>query len=122
MGTHQRTKLGLTTFEAVEIAKLNYLTNTGNKLNNPKTSQKSNWKIINKVMNKCKAPKIPPLLVSNLFILNCREIAKPFIDFFSHQCRPVINRNLLTNFNYLTNEKTEQIPVENEDIISLIRK
>ena len=26
------------------------------------------------------------------------------------------------NFNYLTNEKIEQIPVENEDIISLIRK
>ena len=28
----------------------------------------------------------------------------------------------LPNFNYLTNETIEQIPIENEDIISLIRK
>ena len=53
--------------EAVEIAKLTYLTNMGNKLNNPNTSQKTYWKIINKVMNKCKVPKIPPLLVNNFF-------------------------------------------------------
>ena len=108
--------------EAVENAKLNYLTNMGNKLNNPNTSQKSYWKIINKVMNKCKAPKIPPLLVNNLFILNCREKANLFIDFFSHQCKPVINHSILPNFNCLTNEEIEQIPIENEDIISLIRK
>ena len=57
--------------QAVETAKLSYLTNLGNKVNNPGTSQKSYWKIINRVMNKCRAPKIPPLLVNNLFILNC---------------------------------------------------
>ena len=94
----------------------------GNKLNNPNTSQKAYWKIINKVMNKCKAPKIPPLLVNNLFILNCREKANLFTDFFSHQCKSVINHSILPSFNYLTNEKIEQIPIENEDIISLIRK
>ena len=48
------------------IAKLNYLTNVGKKLNNPNTSQNTNWKIINKVTNKCKAPKIRPLLVERL--------------------------------------------------------
>ena len=94
----------------------------GDKLNNPNTSRKSYWKIINKVMNKCKAPKIPPLLVNNLFILNCREKAKLFTDFFSQQCKPVINHSVLPNFNYLTNEKIERIPIENNDIISLIRK
>ena len=94
----------------------------GNKLNNPNTSQKSYWKIINKVMNKCKAPKIPPILVNNLFILTCREKAKLFTDFFSQQCKPVINDSVLPNFSYLTKEKIEQIPIENEDIISLIRK
>ena len=46
-----------------------------NKLNNPSTSQMAYWKIINKVTNKCKTPKIPPILVYNLFILNCREKA-----------------------------------------------
>ena len=44
----------------VEAAKLTYLKNLGNKVNDPGTSQKSYWKIINRVMNKCRAPKIPP--------------------------------------------------------------
>ena len=69
--------------EAVEVDKLNYLTNMGDKLNNPNTSRKSYWKIINKVMNKCKAPKISPILVNNLFIINCREKAKLSTDLFS---------------------------------------
>ena len=59
--------------EAFENAKLTYLANMGKKLNNPNTSQKSYWKIINKVMNKCRAPKIPPLLVNDTFVLNYRE-------------------------------------------------
>jgi len=91
-------------------------------LTNPNTNQKSYWKIINKVMNKCKAPKIPPLLINNVFILNCREKAKLFTEFFSQQCKPVINDSVLPNISYLTNETIEQIPIENEDIISLIRK
>ena len=94
----------------------------GNKLNNPNTSQKTYWKIINKVMNKCKAPKISPLFVNRLFILNCRENANLFTDFFLQLSKPVINHSILPNFNYLTNEKIEQIPIENEDVISLIRK
>ena len=63
----------------------------GKKFNNPNTIQKSYWKIINKVMNKCKAPKIPPLLVNGTFVLNYREKAKLLTDFFSQQCKPVIN-------------------------------
>ena len=83
--------------EAVETAKLTYLANMGKKLNNPNTSQKSYWKIINKVMNKCKASKIPPLLVNNTFVLNYREKAKLFTDFFPRQCKPVINDSVLPN-------------------------
>ena len=94
----------------------------GNKLNNPNTTQKSYWKIINKVMNKCKASKNPPILINNVFILNYREKAKLFTEFFSKQCKPVPNDSVLPNLNYLTNEKIEQIHIENGDIISLIRK
>ena len=36
--------------QAVESAKLAYLTNLGNKVNDPNTSQKSYWKIINRVI------------------------------------------------------------------------
>ena len=49
--------------QAVETAKLSYLTKLGKKVNDPNTSQKSYWKIINRVMNKCRASKIPPVLV-----------------------------------------------------------
>ena len=108
--------------EAVENAKLTYLANMGKKLNNPNTSQKSYWKIINKVMNKCKAPKIHPLLVNNIFVLSSMEKVKLLTDFFSRQCNPVINDSVLPNFSYLTNEKIDQIPIDNENIVSLIRK
>ena len=46
--------------QAVEDANLSYLTILGNKANDPSNSQKLYWKIINRVMNKCRAPKIPP--------------------------------------------------------------
>ena len=78
--------------------KQNYLKNLGNKVNDPGTSQKSYWKIINRVMNKCRAPKIPPLFVNNMFILNCCEKAKSFNDLFSKQCTPIINNSVLPPF------------------------
>ena len=77
----KRIKLCLTLFrtecqKAVESAKVSYLTNMGNKLKNPGTSQKSYWKIIHRVMNKCRSPKIPPLCVNDKFILDFGEKAK----------------------------------------------
>ena len=77
--------------QADESAKLAYLTNLGNKVNGPNTSQKFYWKIINRVMNKCRDSEIPPLLVNNLFILNCREKGKYINYLFAQQCKPVIN-------------------------------
>ena len=106
----------------MESAKLSYLTNLGNTVNNPGTSQKSYWKIINRVMNKCIAPKIPPLFVNNLFILNCREKARYFNDYFSQQCQPVINNSILPILRFLTNKRIDHVSIENVEIISLIRK
>ena len=68
--------------KAVESAKLSNLTNMGNKVNDPGTSTKSYWKIINRVMNKCKAPKISPLLINNRFILDCRKKRNFLMIFF----------------------------------------
>ena len=106
----------------MDTAKLSYLTNLGNKVNSPGISQKSYWKIINRVMNKCRAPKIPPLLVNNLFILNCREKSRFFNDYFSQQCKPLINNSVLPIFRSLTNKKINHLTIGNDDIISLIRK
>ena len=108
--------------QAVEVAKLSYLTNLGNKVNNAGTSQKSYWKIISRIMNKSRAPKIPPLLVNNLFILNCRGKARYFNDYFSLQCTPVINNSVLPIFRFLTNKRIDHVTIKNDEIISLIRK
>ena len=68
--------------KAVEAAKLSYLTHMGNKVNDSGASERSYRKIINRLMNKYRAPKMPPLLINNQFILDCREKAKHFNDFF----------------------------------------
>ena len=108
--------------QTVEMAKMSYLANLGDKLNSANTSQKSYWKIINRVMNKCRSPKIPPLLANNLFILNCKEKAKHFNDFFSQQCKPIVNSSVLPILYFFTEKIIDHITVKNDEIISLIRK
>ena len=107
--------------EAIENAKVNYLTNLGNKLNDPNTSCKSYWKIINRVMNKCRAPRIPPILFNNVFILDCKEKAKLFNEFFSKQCKLISNSSILPNFCYYTDKRIDVVTIQNDDILSLIR-
>ena len=74
-------------------------------MNDSSNSHKIYWKIINRVMNKCRPPKIPPLLVNNMFILNCREKAKLFNDLFSNQCRTVTTSSVQPPLNSLTDKK-----------------
>ena len=107
---------------AVETSKSSYLVNLGNKANNLNTSQKSFWKIIKRVMNKCRAPNIPPLLVNNLFILNCSEKARYFNDFFSQQCKLVINNSVLPTFTFFTDKRINYVTIDNDQIILPIRK
>ena len=99
--------------QAVGDAKTSYLADLGNKVNDPNTSQKSYWKIINRVLNKCRAP--------NVFILNCREKANIFNEFFSKQCKLITNNSVLPTFNFLTNNRIDKISIHSSEIISLIR-
>ena len=108
--------------QEVESAKLSYLANLGNKVNDPNTSQKIYWKIINKVMNKCRAPKLPPLLVYNLFVMISRDKARYFNDFFSRQCKSFINNSVLPALTFFTNKRIDYVTIKNEEIISLVRK
>ena len=73
---------------AIDKSKEDYLKKLGDKLINPNTSQKSYCKIINRVMNKCKATKIPPLLKNSRFIINCKAKADEFIAFFHNNANP----------------------------------
>jgi len=125
-GYKEEDKLRLNSFrnecqEAVEKAKSNYLDMLGNNLNHPNTSPKSYWKIINRVMNKSRAPKVPPILVNNEFISNCIEKAKLFNEFFTNQCKLINNSSTLPQFTYLTDKRIDQISILDKDILSLIR-
>ena len=77
--------------------------------------------LIGRLSIECRAPKIPPLLVNNRFILVCREKAKLFNDFFPQQCKPIINSSVLPNFIFLTNKRIDNITIGNDEIIALIR-
>ena len=68
--------------QAVERAKSSYLMKLGNEINDPNTSHKSYWKVLNRVMNKCRSPKIPPLRVNNLFVTISKIKARFLNDFF----------------------------------------
>ena len=72
-------------------------------------------------MNKCRVPKIPSLLVNNLFILISIVKARYFNDFFSKQCTPINNNSVLPVLNFHTNKRIDQVTVENEEILSLMR-
>ena len=72
-------------------------------------------------MNKCKASKIPPLLVNYTLIINCKEKAKLFTQFFCQQCSIVINNSVLPKFPYITDERIGHIPLVVNDIVSQIR-
>ena len=87
------------------MAKLSYMTNLGNVLDNPNTPQKSYWKLINRVMSIGRAPKIPPLIVNNLFVINCKEKAIYFNEFVSEQCKTIVNSSVLPVLNFHTEKR-----------------
>ena len=108
--------------EAVESAKLAYLSNLGSKLNDPGTTSKNYWKIIHRAMNKCRAPKIPPILKGGTFILNCIDKATPFYEHFSNQCKLIVNNSFLPVFEYITDKRIDSVSIKDEEILLLIPK
>ena len=72
-------------------------------------------------MNTCRTPKIQPLLVNNVFILDCKEKTKLFNDFCSNQCRLIANNCVLPTFNFLTDKRIDQISIKKDEIVYLVR-
>ena len=72
-------------------------------------------------MNKTRAPKIPPILNNGTFIINCKEKAKLFNDFFANQCTLIINDSILPDFQYITEARIDSFEIREDSILSLIR-
>ena len=96
--------------ESIERSKQNYFLNLGRKLANNRTGQKSYWKIVNNLLNKCKIPRIPPLLISDKFVTSCKEKATLFNNFFLAQCQAIPNASVLPNFHLLNIFETGIFP------------
>ena len=111
----------VTTGMYVKSAKINYLEKMGSKFADSDRCQKSYWKIINRVMNRCRAPKIPPLFDNGTFIVSAKEKACEFMKYFSAQCKLLVNNSTLPEFQYLTDKRLSNIPISNSNILHLIR-
>ena len=105
--------------EAIEKSKQKYLMNLGNKLTDRSVGPKKYWKIVNKLLNKCKLPRIPPLLVENKFVTCCMNKAALFNDFFLMQCQPFQNNSELPQFVSLTHNKLN-FEISNDDILAIL--
>ena len=106
--------------EAIEKSKQNYLSKLGAKLADNSTGQKTYWKIVNNLLNKCKVPRIPPLLTADKFIINCKEKAVIFNNFFVAQCQPFRNTSVLPNFHFLTPAKLATCDITTESILNIL--
>ena len=106
--------------EAIVNAKEKYLEELGSKLADPNTGQKSYWKIMNKFLNKCKIPRIPPLFVQGKFITNCKEKALIFNDYFSSQCTQIVNNSVLPELHFLTNSRISTFEINVNEINDII--
>ena len=71
-------------FDAIKNDKEKYLEGLGAKLADPTTGQKIYWKILNKFLNKCKVPRIPPLLVLEKLLLILKKKPHSLIYFLRH--------------------------------------
>ena len=106
--------------EAIVNAKEKYLIGLGAKLADPTTGQKSYWKIMNKFLNRCKIPRIPPLFVQGKFITNCKEKALIFNNYFTSQCTPIINNSELPELHFLTNSRISTFEIKLNEINDII--
>ena len=79
----------------IEKSKLKYYSRLSDKLLDSKTSPKSYWSILKTFLNNKKIPCIPPLLHNGKFIIDFKEKAELFNDFFSKQCSLVNNNSKL---------------------------
>ena len=124
-GFNEDDKLALEVYRSecakyIETSKQNHLHDLGNKLANKCTGQKTYWKIVNNFLNKSKIPRIPPLLVDNKFVINCKEKASLFNNYFVAQCQPFISNSFLPPPNPLTRETLDHFVVTNEQILNIL--
>ena len=102
-------------------SKLKYYSSLSDKLLDSKTSPKSYWSILKTFLNNKKIPCIPPLLHNGKSIIDFKEKAELFNDFFSKQCSLVnSNSKLPSVLTKKTCKSLSSAEVSTYDILKLI--
>ena len=109
------------TTHLIDDAKENYFESLGKKLTDPKTEIKAYWQSINKLLNKKKITKIPPLLQNDIFVTNVQTKTTIFNDFFVKQCSLLENDAVLPALFPRTSLIPEDIEVSARKLLELIR-
>ena len=68
--------------QLIEKSKDEYYYRLGKQLDDPSTSAKSYWTILETCYNKRKIPLIPPIFINNIFVTDFKEKTNLFNDFF----------------------------------------
>ena len=104
----------------IKSTKTSYLSSLGNKLNDPNIGPKKYWSILNKFMNKRKAPIIPPIR-QGTFVTTVAEKVSLFNNLFANQCTLINTSSSLPNFEFITNSYLDTVDFSYEDILLFIR-
>ena len=108
-------------FQAIHASKENYLKSLGNKLVDKATGPKAYWNIINSLLNKCKIPRIPPLLVADKIITDCKVKVKLFNEYFLDQCKLINNHLDLPIFTPISRSILDTVTIDQRLILDIIK-
>ena len=106
-------------FDVINLAKNAHLYKMGTKLLDSKSSPKTYWQILNKILNKCSVPRIPPIILNSKLLINCVEKAQCFNKFFLSHCKTNVNNSILPAISYLTDSRLGTIQITENEIKSI---
>ena len=107
-------------FQTIKTSKDNYLKSLGDKFIDKTTGPKTYWGIINS-LNKWKIHRIAPLLVADEIIIDHKEKAKLFNDYFLDQYKPIIDDSTLPIFTQITCSNLDTIAITQQSILDIIK-
>ena len=59
--------------------------------------------------------------MNNVFVMISRAKAIYFNEFFSKQCKPIINNSVLPILSFFTNKRIDHVTIENKEIVLLLQ-
>ena len=91
------------------------------KLNDPSTTPKSYWAILNWVLKNKKIPRILPIFHNDKVISDFNEKTNLFNSFFASYCTLVSNSSVLPNISFHKNTRLNSFSITKKDILAIIK-